>query len=504
MAMDTRIENPMAEFEDVLHSVRARVANAMGEAFAAKASPSLCMQIVRPVQHAMAEILEASAAPGPVVLEFVERPEVTLEIGRSAEVLRSSKAWGSLLRSIQKLRVEPVTSGTATEVFESGVSDPEILPLRAANLLRHLQLSSARDNFLKVSGAITDVVERGAARFGGLRSGALGVSAFGRAPITEVCWLNRTVRSWADPRVLAEVATDQSIERFDLPQLLEPELDVTTKTVGAAQYRKNHKVSGKGIIVAVIDSEVALSHPALKGRVVHKKNYTNEPWGTPGSHGTAVAGIIASADKNYPGVAPEATIYCYKVLSENPALRGDDFDGALAIQRALEDDVHIANCSWGAGLVGNAKSRKAKACDAAWNLGLVIVKSAGNRGPGAGTCTVPAEADGIIVVGATDRQGSTLGDYSSRGPAVDRVRPHLVAPGGGPADGVISCLVGGGFGNVGYGTSYAAPHVSGLLALLLQREPNLTPDDLRERLIAASTPLAGLDANDQGAGLVSF
>ena len=46
--------------------------------------------------------------------------------------------------------------------------------------------------------------------------------------------------------------------------------------------------------VAVIDSEAALTHPALRDRVIHRRNYTREPWGTPDSHGTAVAGIIGA------------------------------------------------------------------------------------------------------------------------------------------------------------------------------------------------------------------
>ena len=80
-------------------------------------------------------------------------------------------------------------------------------------------------------------------------------------------------------------------------------------------------------------------------------------------------------------MAPEATIYNYKVLATNPFLGGDDFDGALAIQQAVEDGAHIANCSWGAGPAGDGTSREAIACNEAWTLGLMIVKSAWNRAP---------------------------------------------------------------------------------------------------------------------------
>jgi serine protease AprX len=280
---------------------------------------------------------------------------------------------------------------------------------------------------------------------------------------------------------------------------------VSASTVGTPQFRRRFRRTGKGIIVAVIDSEVALNHPALKGRVVHKQNFTAELWGNPDSHGTAVAGIIASNDQRSIGMAPEATIYNYKVLATNSFLRGDGFDGALAIQHAVEDGAHIANCSWGAGPAGDGTSREAVACDEAWALGLIIVKSAGNQGPGPGTLTTPADANGVLTIGATEREGRTVQDYSSRGPAGAKFRPHLVAPGGILGGvGISSCLVGGGFGDCGAGTSLAAPHVSGMLALLLERDPSLTPDELRDILLNASAPLDVGDTNTQGHGLVSL
>jgi serine protease AprX len=189
-------------------------------------------------------------------------------------------------------------------------------------------------------------------------------------------------------------------------------------------------------------------------------------------------------------------------MATNRFLNGDDFGGALALQQALEDGVDIANCSWGAGPVGPTLSREARAADTAWALGLAIVKSAGNAGPRAASMTTPADATGIIVVGATDLDGKEVQPYSSRGPAGAKPGPDVLAPGGASAAAIECCLVAGGFGDAGFGTSYAAPHVSGLLALLLQREPHLVPDQLRERLRAAAHALPGIGVDAQGAGLV--
>jgi serine protease AprX len=135
---------------------------------------------------------------------------------------------------------------------------------------------------------------------------------------------------------------------------------------------------------------------------------------------------------------------------------------------------------------------------------MVIVKSAGNAGPGGRTLTSPADAEGVIVVGATDRRGRAVQDYSSRGPAGSRERPHLVAPGGSDVSGIETCRPGGRFGSAGAGTSFAAPQISGLAALLLDDDPNLLPEAVRATLISSCTRLSKVDGNMQGAGLIKL
>jgi serine protease AprX len=251
--------------------------------------------------------------------------------------------------------------------------------------------------------------------------------------------------------------------------------------------------------VAILDTEIFYKHTAFQNRVILKENYTKEPWGHPDHHGTAVAGFLAASAQTFMGISPEVTIYHYKVIATDPLSNADDFGGALAVQQALEDGAHIANCSWGIGSAGDGTSREARAFDTAWDLGLVIVKSAGNQGTDG--LTSPADARGVIVVGATDRSGKTIIPESSRGKTSKGRILDFVAPGGTSTDSLTSCTVDGKFGPVGFGTSYAAPQVAGLLALLLAQDRNQTPEALRTALGAFAHKLPGIDVATQGQGL---
>ena len=113
--------------------------------------------------------------------------------------------------------------------------------------------------------------------------------------------------------------------------------------------------------------------------------------------------------------------------------------------------------------------------------------------------------EGSNYVWATGKNGKKVEGYSSRGPLVSgKNRPHLVAPGGSDTGGIFSCLTGGGFGDIGMGTSFAAPHVTGLLAVILEGNPSLSPDEQRNFLIKLCTKLNGFTVDEQGAGIISM
>jgi serine protease AprX len=473
--------------EDVKEA-RDHVRRQLGTELAEKASDQFCLAI----SEAAAPRFRYAAEAGPG--EPAGGVTAILEFSPAAETLgRLPKEVGAEIASTVREAVGSAVEGTT----------PGQTPMSL--FMRIAAVNARREAFLKTAGPVHDELERTVAALAnpGRRPGIQ--AEVGHRPAVEVCWLNGTMRATTDPRALTEVVADPNVQKVDLPRMLQQEqvaMDVTIE--GAAQMRETTGLTGKGITVGVIDSEVALRHPAFQDRVIHKRNYTREPFGTPGSHGTAVAGFIGANSDVMQGIAPEVAIYNYKVMCTNRFLNTDDFGGALAIQQALEDGVRVVNCSWFTGPASHGEGREAVACDAAWGLGLTIVKSAGNQGPGVSSITTPGDAQGVIVVGGTDPSGTAVPDYSSRGPLPSgEHRPHLVAPGGSPSDPLESALDTGGFGAVGWGTSYAAPHVTGILALLLEAEPELTPGQQRDRLINACDSLAGLGEDLQGKGLIS-
>ena len=452
-----------------LERARALVRNTLGSALADKASDAFCLALARPVPQ-LEGIIAIPPTPAAAVLEFA--PWSPDELGHAGELTDELSA-----------RFSEVISG----------------PGDAAAAARHLAIRKMRDKFSADAAPIRSELEVKAAL--AVSSRRLVSSAVPPGQTTDLCWLNRTMRAETDPRLLADVAAHPGIDVIDLPRLIAADAGATGPSPWPS-YLIEHEVGergGEGIIVAVIDGEVAVQHAAFEGRAIQKHNFTDEPWGLPIAHATAVAGIVGAHDI---GIARGTTIYNYKVIGSSGPLNSDDFEGAVAIQHALEDGALVANCSWGVGAARDGRSREVLACETAWAYGLTIVKSAGNKGPAANTLTTPAEAEGVIVVGATDRLGTKVEDYSSRGPTSGgRSRPHLVAPGGSPGDPVTATLLAGGSGPAAWGTSCAAPVISGIAACLLA-EARQRPSDLRATLQGRCVPLPGFSDNDQGAGLI--
>jgi serine protease AprX len=325
----------------------------------------------------------------------------------------------------------------------------------------------------------------------------------------------------ADPEVVS-IHADHPLKGMD---------SVTNAAVNVSSAW-NAGYDGSGIGVAIIDSGINDSHPDLwdaeqtHSRVVYHQDFTGtSTTNSSGAkydlygHGTHVAGIVGGngslSSGNYSGVAPAVDLVDLRALDQN----GDGSDSTViaAIQKAISlqntYNIQVINLSLGRGISESyTQDPLCQAVESAWQAGIVVVVAAGNYGrttvdgiDGYGTVTAPGNDPLVITVGAMNSNGSssqsaeTMTTYTSKGPTMfdHVVKPDIMAPG----NGIVSLaapgatleadypaqLVNGNNGLPDYftlsGTSMAAPVVSGAAALILQQNNNLTPDQVKARLM---------------------
>lgn len=271
--------------------------------------------------------------------------------------------------------------------------------------------------------------------------------------------------------------------------------------------------TGRRIGVAVLDTGCFL-HEDLEHRIIAFSDMVQKrsvPYDENG-HGTHICGIIGGSglakDGLYRGVAPGCNLIPVKVLDR----RGNGFaSDVLAGLRFIRENrerlgIRIVNISVGSltrkGMGEN--SALVRGVNEAWDDGLVVVVAAGNMGPKNGTITTPGISRKVITVGCSDDNkevnvmGSKMVDYSGRGPTVSCIcKPDLVAPGAA----VTSCANHPGQYTTKSGTSMATPLVSGAIALLLEKYPEMSNRDVKLRLRDRCTDL-GYPRNQQGWGIL--
>jgi len=235
-----------------------------------------------------------------------------------------------------------------------------------------------------------------------------------------------------------------------------------------------------GEIIAILDSGVDATHPDLADAVLEGWDFWDgdgDPSDVHG-HGTAVAGVAAAVTNNGEGVAGmawEAAILPVRVAG--PDGWASTWTIAQGLDYAVAQGAGVANLSFG----GLASSQTVlAAAQSAVEAGTVVVGSAGNCG-----CTQSwPESPWILFIAATTGSDG-LARFSTRGAFVD-----LAAPG----QGMVTTAFGGGYASVS-GTSFSAPLVAGLVALVLANEPTLTPAKVEERLGSTAVDLgaAGWD-----------
>jgi serine protease AprX len=327
----------------------------------------------------------------------------------------------------------------------------------------------------------------------------------------------------------------------------------TAVTVGVRTLQENLGYTGAGIGIAVIDSGITTFHDDLTNTTSKVYPYGNQrvtkfvdfvngralPYDDNG-HGSHVAGIITGNGKDSngekAGMAPGANIISLKVLDANGRGTISNIIAALnwVAANAATYKIKVVNMSVGAGVYESYWTDPLTlAAKAVTDQGITVVTAAGNMGKNAaghiqyGAITAPANAPWVLTVGASSTMGTltrsddTMAGYSSNGPTfIDfGAKPDLVAPGTGTVSLAVpgstfyitktTALIAGKL-NLGFkpylalsGTSMAAPVVTGTVALMLQANPNLTPNLIKAILQYTAQVYPGYSPLRQGAGFLN-
>lgn len=274
------------------------------------------------------------------------------------------------------------------------------------------------------------------------------------------------------------------------------------------------------LTIAVLDSGIC-RHPDLEGKCMIFKDFVNHRAGLydDNGHGTHVCGILSgsgeASEGKYRGIIPHGRLVMGKVLDANGEGRADIMLQALEwiLDNRRRYDIRLLNISVG---IGNLKDVQKTALlkeklERIWDAGVVVVCAAGNKGPTDGSISAIGGSDKVITVGCYDDlpdkdASESCQLYSGRGKKNAAVRkPDLVAPG----TKIVSCNHTFHWSGQGYeelyttksGTSMATPIVTGCAALLLQKEPYLSNEKIKERLHYSAEDL-GKPWNLQGWGMI--
>jgi subtilisin len=322
-----------------------------------------------------------------------------------------------------------------------------------------------------------------------VRAPALGILA---GTVTE----NELAALTADPEV-AFVEADRPWalqDTRDTPPVDDVPWGITAVTAPTA-WTMTTGSTGSGIKVGVLDSGGDVDHPDLQwagGYSTITSSTSSAEWddnvAACNGHGTHVAGTIGARQNGIGvvGVAPNVQLYAIKVFEIiNGSCQAWTSKQIQGLNWAVSQGIRVVNASIG----GSYSAAYDAAIQTAASSGTFFVASAGNTG---GSVLFPAASAYAFAVAAVDAS-NLRAPFSSQGPEVDF---------SGPGVGVYSTMPGGGYGNKS-GTSMAAPHVAGVMALLLGRDPNLTANGIRQRLQDGALDLAaaGFD-NGTGFGLV--
>lgn len=273
---------------------------------------------------------------------------------------------------------------------------------------------------------------------------------------------------------------------------------VAAQRIGATLFHSQGN-RAQDIKIAVLDTGIDQSNIEFADRILAYENFTDEDSSDQQGHGTHIAGIAAgrglvvSIDQDRMnralGTAPAANLLIAKVCDKNGfCLEGDILAG---IEWAVTQGANVINMSLGAGTFQDFCDTDPLAEKVNWAVsqGVSVIVAAGNTGEDGEGISTPGCASSAITVGAVDDDDARPA-WSSFGNGIDVVAP------GATVYSVYPCSLLGMCPALGYvrgeGTSVAAPLVSGVVALLLQHAPELTPEQIRTVLRATAKDLGAM------------
>lgn len=279
-----------------------------------------------------------------------------------------------------------------------------------------------------------------------------------------------------------------------------------------ASYAHKLGYIGSGVTVAVMDTGI-VAHPDFDHRIQLFRDYTSgkQKMYDDNGHGTHVAGIIGgsgfASHGKYMGIAPGCNLAIIKVLDKSGNGSTNQVIQALKWLINNKDKYNIRILNVSVGMLTSAKQeerrRLIEAVEDVWNHNIVVVAAAGNNGPKEGSITIPGMCKSIITVGSCDddikhKPPGLIRGYSGRGPTEGCViKPEITAPG----TAIMSCTPQNMSYEIKSGTSMATPVVSGVIALMLDKYPSLTPAQVKIRMYETAVDI-GKEKNVQGWGMI--
>ena len=389
-----------------------------------------------------------------------------------------------------------------------------------------------------------------AADFDALRSaGIFGGTIFNNLPMVLTNATRSQIAAISTLKSVRAIYSNKTFEFFTHDtRVLTGETRVLTDRV-LTKRNGGMPLSGQGITVAVLDTGIDATHPDLSygSQVIQNVRVADLQGSSPAflypqvveglndsdpvmGHGTFVAGVIAGTGSAsggyYGGMAPGARLLGVSAGDANLffVLSGMDY----ILSHRVDMNIRVVNCSFGISGFFDANDPINIATKILHDAGVSVVFSAGNRGDQPNSLNPYSVASWVIGVGSGTKGGS-LSSFSSRGAAgYGMYHPTLIAPGESivstRASGVNvigTCGLSAGLASsdndvktippaylsrytCSSGTSFAAPHVAGTIAMMLQANPNLTVDQIKQTLQQTATPMLGYSQYEVGAGYLNI